>query len=359
MGLRLKDSIDVRLSPSGEPRLIENGVKDKVALDYHDLALLSWISWKGSAAPLASDWPAGGGFYKERIIRLLEAGVLEHDPNREQASAIEAGRADWPVFIVGSYRSGTTLLRYIIDAHPRLACPPESKFIPGLQEALDFPEARSGLGNMGITGEDVLFDLRRMIEMVLGGYAASRGKRRWVEKTPNYFRHIDFIDSLFGGQVSYLVMVRHPLDCIDSLTTFFEYEGMGYADPEIVRKVSVHGKGRHGWARFWVEVYTILEPVLTSLPSRTCLVKYEDLVTAPELTLRKLLAFIGEDYPSSLLSDAFAMPHTIGAQDDKITRTTQVHCDSVDKWQRWPASEVRAVWDIVGETARKFGYVAP
>jgi hypothetical protein len=359
MGLRLKDQVDIRLSPSEGPWLIGNGLKDKIALDYHDLALLSWISCKGSAAPLVLGSPGGPGFYKPRIHRLLQAEILECDPIREDASPIELDRWMWPAFIVGSYRSGTTLLRYILDAHPSLACPPESKFIPGLQGALDFAEARAGLNSIGVVGEDVLFDLRRLIEMVLGGCAARNGKRRWVEKTPNYFRHVSFIDNVFGGEVLYLVTVRHPLDCVDSLGTFFEYEGANYADPEVARKVAVHGKGRHGWARFWVEVYSILGSVLTSLADRTWLIKYEDLVTKPEQTMKALLGFMGEELPPSLLSDAFKMSHAIGAQDDNITRTNQIHKGSLDRWRTWPASEIRAVWDIVGPTAAKFGYGVP
>ena len=35
-----------------------------------------------------------------------------------------------PLFIVGVHRSGTTLLRYMLNSHPRIYIPPESDFIP-------------------------------------------------------------------------------------------------------------------------------------------------------------------------------------------------------------------------------------
>ncbi len=44
---------------------------------------------------------------------------------------IEGGRAPMPI-VVGSPRSGTTLLRFMLDAHPELAIPPETGFLPAV-----------------------------------------------------------------------------------------------------------------------------------------------------------------------------------------------------------------------------------
>jgi sulfotransferase family protein len=37
-----------------------------------------------------------------------------------------AGRLQDPVFVLCMGRSGSTLLRFLLDAHPELACPPET-----------------------------------------------------------------------------------------------------------------------------------------------------------------------------------------------------------------------------------------
>src|ERR671936_2274457 len=42
---------------------------------------------------------------------------------------------DPAVFVVGMNRSGTTLLRMMLDAHPQLTIPPETHFVPDLIEA--------------------------------------------------------------------------------------------------------------------------------------------------------------------------------------------------------------------------------
>src|SRR5437899_1393912 len=54
------------------------------------------------------------------------------------AQCSEAARPPMP-FIVGTGRCGTTLLRMMLDAHPDLAIPPETHFIPALAHAFRDP----------------------------------------------------------------------------------------------------------------------------------------------------------------------------------------------------------------------------
>jgi protein-tyrosine sulfotransferase len=360
----LGSTTEVSFTTSGiiQSRNTETG--KLVGMDYYDLSLLAWVAYHPSVAPIRLDRSESTGFYAARLRRLLRDGVLQtftrdEDPKISQDDLMAECRKDWPVFIIGSYRSGTTLLRYVIDAHPRLACPPESKFIPGLQEAIDFPEAMLGLRSLGFTPEDMMFELRRVAEAVLGSYARRMGKLRWVEKTPNYFRHVGFLDALFGGEVSYIILIRNPLDCVESLERSFPDEGLNHADPEVARKVRTYGKGRYGWAQFWQEVYSKLLTILTALPSRAYLVKYEDLVAEPTYTVAQLLAFIGEEFPSDLIRNAFAYHHTEGPQDPNIKRTNEIHKNSLRKWTKWSAGETKALWEIVGQTAAAFGYTDP
>src|SRR5882762_1496251 len=50
--------------------------------------------------------------------------------------------ADRPIFILGCPRSGTTLLQLMLHAHPRIAVPPETRFV------LTTYEARNSYGNL-------------------------------------------------------------------------------------------------------------------------------------------------------------------------------------------------------------------
>ena len=263
-----------------------------------------------------------------------------------------------PVFLVGCNRSGTTLARFLLDAHKNLACPPESKFIAGLQAFLEYPQAEAGLLSLGFTKSDLRREMRRVAEAFLGGYARRRGKRRWVDKTPNYYRLLPFIDEIFEGEALYLLIVRHPLDCIDSLQETFGDATPDYGDPEIARSVKRYGQGRRGWAGYWNEVNERLHVFSAAHPNRCHVFRYEDLVRTPAATLQRVFTFIGEKLPPDLVATALAKDHTPGFEDYKIRATGGIHADGVGKWKSWPAREVAALWRLVGQTAARFGYRA-
>ena len=67
-------------------------------------------------------------------------------PLRHRRSAVPAPAP----FVVGVGRSGTTLLRLMLDAHPELAIPPETHFAPGLIE-----RAHEGAGADALVDEIV------------------------------------------------------------------------------------------------------------------------------------------------------------------------------------------------------------
>lgn len=124
--------------------------------------------------------------------------------------AAKRGAGELPAaFVVGVNRSGTTLLRMMLDAHPELTMPPETHFVP---ELIDVAEAGGAApedllatitkqrewGDFGI-GEEQLLEAFRAIEPLNAGdalrafyslYAERQGKPRFGEKTPIYVKSI-------------------------------------------------------------------------------------------------------------------------------------------------------------------------
>jgi hypothetical protein len=145
------------------------------------------------------------------------------------------------VFVVGCGRSGTTLLRLMLDAHPDLAIPPESHFLSRFGRALDRYEVPGGgadrerlaadvlrtrtFAAWGVPEGDVLARVRALsepasfadvIDAVYTAYAEPRGASRWGDKTPRYVLDIPLFDRLFPGS-RFVHIVRDGRDVAMSL----------------------------------------------------------------------------------------------------------------------------------------------
>jgi len=129
-----------------------------------------------------------------------------------RASARGPARSPAP-FVVGVNRSGTTLLRMMLDAHPDLTVPPETHFVPELIEEAESgsPTPESLLatitrqrewGDFGLAEEELLERFRAIEPLNAGdalrsfyeAYARRVGKPRWGEKTPIYVKSMRRIE---------------------------------------------------------------------------------------------------------------------------------------------------------------------
>ena len=117
--------------------------------------------------------------------------------------------ADSPIFIIGCGRSGTTLLRMMLDSHPRISAGEETKFLTDLQPIVG--EHWSLLSAYGFSREWWLDRIRAFYGDFQAEYLAKRGKQRWAEKTPGYTFHLDFIAELFPD-AQYVHVIRDGRD---------------------------------------------------------------------------------------------------------------------------------------------------
>jgi sulfotransferase family protein len=113
---------------------------------------------------------------------------------------------------VGFGRSGNTLLRLMLDAHPQLAIPPETEFVPQLayacaesaEPAETFLRTLSGHWRLRDLQVDTAaiadavhrlrpFDVGDALRIIYATYADKFGKSRWGDKTPGYVRYMTLI----------------------------------------------------------------------------------------------------------------------------------------------------------------------
>jgi hypothetical protein len=140
--------------------------------------------------------------------------------------------------IVGAPRSGTTLLRFMLDAHPDLAIPPETGFLvlaAGFEQSADlrqqffdaltaFPPDAPAWDDYGLSRDrfwsvlqgTVPFSVADGYRAFYRAYAERFGKRRWGDKTPMYCQHLLDIDRLLP-EAHFIHVIRDGRDVALSL----------------------------------------------------------------------------------------------------------------------------------------------
>lgn len=115
--------------------------------------------------------------------------------------------SDWSIVIGGSHRSGTTLLRRLLNGHPRIFCPPEIKFHKDLLGQFpNDPLANGRLGNsiraLGIPAETWLDEFGRALCRCYDIAVHNAGKKRWADKNPENAVNAAHWDRLLAGRMS-------------------------------------------------------------------------------------------------------------------------------------------------------------
>jgi hypothetical protein len=207
------------------------------------------------------------------------------DTTQDQADAVAevpAGEGAPPIFVIGSPRSGTTLLRLILDSHPRISCGEETHFLRDLEAIVgrNWPL----VATYGLDREWWLEHIRALYADFQTEVLARSGKARWAEKDPTYTLHLPFIEELFPHAV-YVHLLRDGHDVVASFRDRWGYKSAARA-------------ARTEWARY-VQAARALQ---ARLPEQRFLeLRYEQLVAEPEVQGQRLFTFLGEDWDPAVL----------------------------------------------------------
>ena len=203
-----------------------------------------------------------------------------------------------PIFLVSSPRSGSTLLRLILDAHPNIAIPPPGYLFHFLYPYMYSYGDLSDDGNFRELAEDFLAvptiakwpitvtvddivagaperSFRGVYEFLHGTYAETQGKGRWGNKSPRNGFYLDEIKALFPD-VKIVHLLRDGRDVAIDL-----------ADADFQPHSIYCGALR------WDECIRVVEDSSSRLAPESFLeIRYEDLCEDPEATLRGLCDFL-------------------------------------------------------------------
>jgi hypothetical protein len=266
-----------------------------------------------------------------------------------------------PLLILGVRRSGTTLLRVMLDRHSELAVPDESYFVPQLADRhlrrVDPDEFVDDLRRVNTLAEwQVPLDKvgarlhKRMpigeaIATVYAVYAEEHGKRRWGDKTPMYMQNLRLLERLFPDAL-FVHLIR---DGRNAALSFLEMPR------GIVTETWMHPRAPADFACQWRTEVAAARRLGARVGERRYLeVRYEQLVADVEDVLRKICAFASLEFEPAMADyagsvDVSSKPHQ--------QRLTHPPTQGVRDWRtQMSADDVREFEQVAGGLLRELGY---
>jgi hypothetical protein len=213
-----------------------------------------------------------------------------------------------PFFIIGSGRSGSTLLRLMLLGHSRIEIPSETWFIRPLVRSLPldcaltesqvtqavqiitshyrWPDMGMGAEALQTKASDLICPrLVDVINLVYQHHLSSSGKLRIADKTPPYVEIVPELAVLYPD-ARFIHLVRDGRDVAISYIELGLLRGFRYYERDFDWSWSL---------RFREKLRG------TKLEERILDVRYEDLVSEPERIIRSICQFVGEPFEPGML----------------------------------------------------------
>jgi hypothetical protein len=265
-----------------------------------------------------------------------------------------------PIFIVGAGRSGTTMVRLVLARHKQVFSPRhETQFFTNLdrirrrfdplpidrwrQEVAVFircafePGFRmSRIGAWQPTDDDLSRtpsldasvrhrDYGGAFGQVISVVAQQEGKERWIEKSPGHvFARAEIM--LAFPHARFIEVVRDPRDVIASRKTMREQVNLpGRYRPEQRRRRALELSYDPFWDSVqWKAAIRAGQDGQRRWPAQWHRLRYEDLVSDPERTVRELCAFSGLTFEPQMLDVPRGRPADVrmNSPESGISRTS-------------------------------------
>ena len=261
------------------------------------------------------------------------------------------------IFIISCDRSGSTLLRYVMDTHPQVCCPGELDLGP-LCRCLQITLGVISKDKAGLASEEererwVVNEIRQVAEGLIGSYARAKGKPAWCEKSTSNVYRLDLLKEVFP-QARYICLYRNAMDTIHSLIERARVEAsitqssapgrmtLG-GDLLARRELSTwmpfsafwHGMSPRGKVAVMGELWADkTEKALNwerTRPDCCVRIQYESLVLDPQGALQALFESLGLKWHPELLEEVFSTQHDDGPGDSKAMVSRSIYKSALGK----------------------------
>lgn len=255
-----------------------------------------------------------------------------------------------PIFILSTARSGSTLLRAILNAHSQIACPPESNLVAAFESAAF--TIRNTVGS-----DSTLVDACRSIASAsLGEYARREGKIRWCDKSLYSLENVPILRSVFPN-AQFICLYRDPLDTIASLLEASRWGYSSYGLEPYIR--AQPGNVVNACAALWVEKIERLLYAEQELGDLACRLRYETLVLHPCASVERLCRWLSVEWEPAMVDPGSFLPTKAGPEvgDYKLRYSAGFDRGSIGRGWRIPTELISEdLFERIEEINAVLGY---
>ncbi|XP_069366386.1 tyrosylprotein sulfotransferase 1, like [Paralichthys olivaceus] len=259
---------------------------------------------------------------------------------------------DTPLIFIGGFpRSGTTLMRVMLDAHNAVRCGEETRVIPRLL-AMRATWSRSAkerirLDEAGVTDQVLDSAVRAFLLEVIVGHGEPAP--RLCNKDPFALKSLSYLARIFP-KAKFVLMLRDGRATVHSM---------------ISRKVTISGfdltSYRDCLTKWSSAVETMFSQCQAAGKGRCLPVSYEQLVLQPQEEMRKLLNFLDLQWDPSVLHHEELIGKAGGVSLSKVERSTDqvmkpVNTDALSKWVGHIPSDVLSDMAEIAPMLARLGY---
>lgn len=291
----------------------------------------------------------------------------------EQSVPVNRNESYRPFFIVGTPRSGNTLLRRILYIHPDVHIPPETYVIGNIIKTyrtyhrvlrwpelvyltlakFEFdPEFETFEMSLGPLARELIqlppneYSLAYLIDAFYRYHAALKGKTviRWGDKTPLNTFYLDDIIQVFPD-ARFICMIRDGVDVVASLLETGLYSQLEDA------------------AHRWLAALSATRTFSAKHPGYCLEVKYESLVQEPVNIVNQICEFIGITFQEEMVNNSHKIANDMGDVEMRAHHAAvkkPIFTDSIAKGrQRLSSTQKADLERLIGAALAQFNYLSP